>query len=218
MTWNGPAGTAGNVSAKSLIDTIAGTSSVWDKVQFKKFYVYGVATSAGSSTTAALGEWPSLTVTLNSSGVSGFAASDKPSFYCDAVPGQRRAHLNITPNRLFRESWLDATNTEPLLTILTEPYQSSQVPNLYACYVQFTCVLRSTVGTFSQYQTAVDALPATVYNRVYDRYGEFIVTVGNTSEQPVPVISDPALQVTVNNPESDPVWTRAVSATTDPSL
>lgn len=203
LTWNGTTSpmVAGTISAKGLIDTIAGTSVVWDKVQFKKFQVYAVASGRGLSTSTSSAEWPSLTVTLNSSGVSGFAASDKPSFYCDSVPGQRRAHLNITPNRLFQESWLDATNTEPLLTILTEPLASNTGNNMsnYACYVQFSCVLRSTVGTFQNTYSETPAVAATSMTRDITNYGEFAVTVINTTDQPVPIVSDPTLNVVVTN-------------------
>jgi hypothetical protein len=121
------------ISPKALIDALPGTSTVWDKVQFHKFDLF----SAGGLTTTAF--YPSLTVTVTnpSSGYFG----DVPTGYADSVGSTRRAHVGIIMNELFKETWIDSTDTSPLLTVVCSDGTNS------AALIQFVCILRSTAGT-----------------------------------------------------------------------
>jgi hypothetical protein len=130
-----PGGAPFTVSTKALIDTLPGTSTVWDKVQFHRFDVFSNdLTVAGQQATIA------VTVTNPASGYFG----DVPTGYADPAGTARRAHVAIAMNELFRETWIDSTDTSPLLTI-----KSGGTTTSASALVQFVCVLRSTAGALT---------------------------------------------------------------------
>jgi hypothetical protein len=120
------------VSTKALVDALPGTSTVWDKVQFHRFDLF-------SNEPNAIGVYPSLVVTITNPSSAYFG--DIPTGYADAVAGSRRAHVGVVMNELFRETWIDSSDTSPLLTITSNSGINS------SALVQFVCILRSTAGS-----------------------------------------------------------------------
>lgn len=119
------------VSTKALIDTIPGTSTLWDKVRFHQLDIY-------SREVDALGNYGRVAVTLNNP-ASGYFG-DIPTGYNDPVGNFRRAHVGITPARLFQMTWIDSSDTSPLLTI-TAPGSTNS-----SCLIQFSVTIRTTAG------------------------------------------------------------------------
>jgi len=127
------------VSPSALISTIPGGDTLWDRVQFHRFDIYGADTHRD----AAVGEGlPSITVTLDNLTTGGYLG-DIPTYYSDPVGEFRRAHVGISPNTAFQQMWVDSTSTATLLTLTT---QSVSTTSAYRYLVQFTCTLRSTAG------------------------------------------------------------------------
>lgn len=180
VRWSGPllAQTPGLVTVKQLIDSLPGTSTMWDYCQFQRFDVYGVqANYASAAIPGAANDWPSMTVTLNNT-INNNYFGDNPTFYNDAVGGSRRAHVGILPNRLFRVEWLPSSRTETLLTLSTPSYETTTDPDnplQYAALVQFVVRLRSVAGT------AFDAPSSTsVVQAHQDRAQNRAVAASNT--------------------------------------
>lgn len=119
------------ISTKALIDTIPGTSSLWDKVRFHEFDVY-------SNERLNDGTYGRVVATLNNP-ASGYFG-DIPTGYNDPTGNYRRAHVGIVPARLFQMTWIDSTDTSPILTI-TAPGTTNS-----SCLVQFTVTIRTTAG------------------------------------------------------------------------
>jgi len=157
-TSTGPL-TAGNISVKQIVDSIAGTSSVWDRAQFKTFHIYGAEQNIyyGTSTPVEGRSWPSMTATINTAAVGGYNG-DEPTFYGDAVSNSRRSHVGIQMSSLFQQSWLDTSQTETFIRLVTEPYienASGETTNRqYTAIIQYSVVLRSTAGVITE---SVDA-------------------------------------------------------------
>lgn len=118
------------VSPAALVATLPGNTAVWDKIQFHRFDVFSVATTSS-------GAYTELTATLEnpSSGYFG----DRPTGYSDAVGTFRRAHVGFRPNSLYKATWIDTTDTSPLLTITAVPTTGTTG----TCLLQFVAVLRS---------------------------------------------------------------------------
>jgi len=153
-TVTGPP-TAGNITVKQIIDSIAGGSSIWDRAQFSRFDIYGAEQNIyyGTSIPVEGRSWPSMTATINTAAVGGYNG-DEPTFYGDAVSNSRRAHVGIRMSSLFSQSWLDTSQTETFIRLVTEPYienASGETTNRqYTAIIQFTVVLRSTAGVISE--------------------------------------------------------------------
>jgi len=153
-TITGPL-TAGNISVKQIVDSIAGKSTVWDRAQFHRFDIYGAEQNIyyGNSEIVEGRSWPSMTATINTAAVGGYNG-DEPTFYGDAVSNSRRSHVGIKMSSLFSQSWLDTSQTETFIRLVTEPYienANGTTPNRqYTAIIQFTVVLRSTAGVITE--------------------------------------------------------------------
>lgn len=163
------------VSTKALIDTLPGTSSVWDKVQFHRFDIF----SDGHQATSAGSPFPpvSVTITNPSSGYFG----DIPTGYADSVGTTRRAHVGISMNELFKETWIDSTDTSPLLTIKCSDGTNS------AALVQFVCILRSTAGALTGAHVGI-ASRAVGHEYTLTPPGKYVLSLnGSTVYQTAPL-------------------------------
>ena len=118
------------VSPKALIDVLPGGSALWDKVQFHTFDIFSDVEVGGVYTPIA------ATLETPSSGYFG----DHPTGFSDGVGAFRRAHVGFTPNELFRTTWIDSSDTSPLLTITAASTSGTNTQ----CILQFVAVLRST--------------------------------------------------------------------------
>jgi hypothetical protein len=128
------------VSPKALVDTITGTSSIWDKVQFHSFDVFSnVTVSVGAGIED--NRYTPISAQLENPGSGYFG--DHASAYSDAVGTFRRAHVGFTPNDLYRSTWMDSTDTSPILTITATATTGTNTN----CLLQFVAILRSTEGS-----------------------------------------------------------------------
>lgn len=149
VSWSSPpsGGVAGTVSIKNLVDTVAGGSALWDRVQFHRFDVYADERPVVDSVPLGAGGWPTLTVTMNDT--NGIMHSDVPTFTSDAVSGHRRAHVGIRPSAMFQNTWFQSSNTDSFLQFQTDPTFVDGELGRNSVTLQFTCILRSTPGTES---------------------------------------------------------------------
>jgi len=154
--------TAGILTTLALVNTLPGSSVTWDEIQFHRFDIWGQFLSGAGTATGdqePVDEALPIMVTLNQLTASGLS-SDIPTFYSDGVGTARRSHVGIMPNDLYRHSWIPSNSTSPLLTVSTPPYfqGTGTPPYQMSVLVQFTCVVRSVVGST---QPAVPAVLTT---------------------------------------------------------
>lgn len=119
------------VSPKALIDTIPGTSTLWDKFRLHAVDVY-------SKEASAIGVYSPVTVTLENP-ASGYFG-DIPTGYNDPPGAFIRAHVGIVPGKLYQSTWIDSSDTSPMLTIHAASGANS------SALVQFLVTIRTTAG------------------------------------------------------------------------
>jgi hypothetical protein len=103
------------VSIADIMAAVPGGSTLWERVRFHHFEVWGTDQPAGTASALATASSPIRVTMLNDSNNN--FNGDVPTFEDSGTTGQSRAHVSFRPDLFTRLQWNNSGSTSTILRI-----------------------------------------------------------------------------------------------------